>query len=227
MHEGNTDKKSENPQPDSIDQAVQIGLNTRENYGLNFHMFAGRAGKEQILDEHQARLISVGYENTALPDQLLKSLNPHEIIAFLFGTGKIKFANKHYMCWNNLSEEVKPEDAYKVVDAVVNKIAWHEQRGIPHYLGMLKKRRYNPHDDKPHMLEARINLLSPQTKRLIVTNFQMPPLIPGTHYEDRLFESRNRTHAYAADLNRRIKSLYKRNNPDQASSSDSPQSKNT
>jgi hypothetical protein len=224
MHEENQDKKSETSQSDSIDQPVQIELNTRENYGLNFHMFAGRAGREQILTDHQVRLMSIGYYNMTLPDQLLKSLNPHEILAVLFGVGKIKFENKYFMCWHNTSEACGEEDAYRAIDAVVNKIAWHEQRGIPRYLGMLKKRRYNPHDDRPHMLEARINLLSPRTKKLIVTRFKLPPMFPGTHYEDRLFESNNRLRAYAGDLSRSMKNVYKRNNPDQAASSDAPKS---
>ncbi|MBW3004304.1 hypothetical protein KY310_00530 [Candidatus Woesearchaeota archaeon] len=226
MHKGNPDKKSEDTQSASVDRTVEIGLNTRENYGLNFPMFAGRAGKEQILTEHQVRLLSIGFYNMTLPDQLLKSLNPHEILATLFGVGKIKFENKYYECWYNLSESCGKQDAYRVIDAVVNKIAWHEHRGIPQFLGMLKKRRYNPHDDRPHMLEARINTLSPQTKKLIVNRFKITPLFPGTHYEDRQFESNDRIRAYAGDLTRSIRNLYRRNNPDQAAS-DSPQSKNT
>jgi hypothetical protein len=161
-----------------------------------------------------------------LPDQLLKSLNPHEILATLFGVGKLKFENKYFQCWYDLSTSCEEQDAYRIIDAVVNKMAWHEHRGIPHYLGMLKKRRYNPHDDRPHMLEARINALSPQTKKLIVNRFKIGPLLPGTHYEDRQFESNDRVRAYAADLSRSMKNLYKRNNPCQAAS-DSPQSKNT
>ncbi len=160
------------PEPENIDDSVQIELNQKTNYSITKAML-------EELSYGGLYRVFYGMHNISMHHQMLTSLNPHEILAIFMGVHDIKYEKQDLH--ENLAFS-EPEDVYDIINEV-NKCAYTDSDLLS--LKIRKKySRKNVHKQTKGDLEKRIKKLQYYPKWRFLMSFRMPKKEPMKDFYD-------------------------------------------